>query len=181
MYNLNGTDLTPKVLSYLNKKGWVSLIIYSLYDPNINKWKEWLEKAVATLEEQYVSIDIIFTYQSQYRERWHDFPWRKLADQLAEDTNETKVFLNCTWTPFQEVRVEENREFFEKNKILVMNVWGFIDFVAGFEKRAPKWVVKARVLETFRRIATNPAKNMKKFLAMFGIFRIISQKLRLKK
>lgn len=62
-----------------------------------------------------------------------------------------------------------------------MNVGGFLDFVAGFEKRAPVWVVKARIFETFWRIGTNPRKNMKKFLAMFGILRILFRKLRLKK
>lgn len=39
VHNLNGTDLTPKVLDYLNAHyaNNTSLYIYSLYDPKINK------------------------------------------------------------------------------------------------------------------------------------------------
>lgn len=39
VHNLNGTDLTPKVLSYLNThySSISSVYIYSLYDPIIDK------------------------------------------------------------------------------------------------------------------------------------------------
>jgi hypothetical protein len=61
--------------------------------------------------------------------------------------------------------------------MLVLNVWWFVDFYSGFEKRAPERVVKLRVWETIRRILDNPKKNGKKFLAMFGVFRLIWKKL----
>ncbi len=179
-HNLNGTDLTPLFLQYLNDHEKASLYIYSLYDPKIDKGPEWLWKAVEKLHESYPQLKIVFTHQSLYAQRWEQFPRRKLEECVEEDDSHMKVFLHCTGTPFQELWVEENRAFFEKNHLLVMNVGGFIDFVAGFEIRAPKWVVKARILETFWRIATNPRKNLKKFLAMFGIWRILLQKLRLK-
>ncbi|USN57077.1 MAG: hypothetical protein H6766_01015 [Candidatus Peribacteria bacterium] len=52
-----------------------------------------------------------------------------------------------------------------------------MDFVSGFETRAPEWVVKARVLETPYRILSRPRKNLKKFLRMFGIVRIRKKQL----
>ena len=58
-----------------------------------------------------------------------------------------------------------------------MNVGGFIDFASWFEKRAPKWMVKGRVFETFYRLFTNPKKNIKKFLVMFGAFRVMGKKI----
>ena len=180
-HNLNGTDLTPQLLSYLNTHWNTSLYIYSLYDPKINKGKERLEKAVQSFTKNHPSINIIFTYQSLYTNRGADFPRENFWEALKRDTNEVKLLLNCIGTPFQEMRVEEHRQFFADHSVLVMNVGGFIDFAAGFEQRAPKWVVKARVLETFWRIATNPKKNLNKFLAMFGIRRILLQKMRLKK
>ncbi len=69
---------------------------------------------------------------------------------------------------------------FIDNQLMVINAGGFIDFVAGYEKRAPQWVVKARVLETFWRVITNPKKNFKKFAAMFGVLRLLLQKVGLK-
>jgi UDP-N-acetyl-D-mannosaminuronic acid transferase (WecB/TagA/CpsF family) len=53
-----------------------------------------------------------------------------------------------------------------------MNVGGFLDFVSGFETRAPERMVKAKVLETPYRIFSHPSKNMQKFIRMFGILRI---------
>lgn len=179
--NLNGTDLTPEVLAYLNDHHKTSVYIYSLYDPKIWKWKEWLEKAVDRMKHDYPNIEFRWCHQSEYKHRGDDFPFDQAEQATERDTSAIRLFLNCTWTPFQELWVEEHRTFFEKHFFLVMNVGGFIDFMAGFEQRAPRWVVKARVLETFWRIATNPKKNLKKFLAMFGIFRILMQKMRLKK
>ena len=37
VYNLNGTDLTPRVLAYLNDHHSTSVYISSLYDPKIGK------------------------------------------------------------------------------------------------------------------------------------------------
>lgn len=180
LHNLNGTDLTPLVLSHLNQQWDSSIYISSLYDPHIGKWEEWLDRALHAINRTYPHIQIAFAHQSLYSRRGEDFPWETLKERISRDDNAVKVFLHCTWTPFQERWIEEHREFFREQWMLVMNVGGFIDFIAGFEKRAPAWVVKARVLETFRRIATNPRKNLKKFLAMFGILRILLQKLRLK-
>lgn len=181
VHNLNGTDFTPKFLQYLNDHESTSLYIYSLYDPKIKKGKERLDKAITMLRHTYPAIRIVFSHQSLYAERGKDFPWKTLDERVQEDTSRTKVFLNATGTPFQELRTEEHRAQFEKNELLVMNIGGFIDFVSGFEIRAPRWMVKARVLETFWRISRNPRKNFKKFAAMFGIRRIVLRKLRLKK
>lgn len=60
---------------------------------------------------------------------------------------------------------------------IVLQLGGTLDFRSGYEQRAPDWVVKARVLETPRRILKNPQKNLKKFLAMFGIVRYLLQKI----
>jgi UDP-N-acetyl-D-mannosaminuronic acid transferase (WecB/TagA/CpsF family) len=37
LQNLNGTDLTPKILSYLSNRYSVNLFVYSLYDEKIDK------------------------------------------------------------------------------------------------------------------------------------------------
>ena len=179
--NLNGTDLTPQVFAYLNEYYKTSVYIYSLYDPKIGKGPERLERGVENLKKDYPHLNFRFCHQSLYSERGKDFPFDDLKAATETDTSAVRVFLNCTGSPFQECWTHEYSEFFQKNFFLVMNVGGFIDFAAGFEQRAPRRVVKMRVGETFWRIFTNPRKNLKKFLAMFGVVRLALRKLLLKK
>ena len=176
LQNLNGTDLTPKILWYFSQKYPVALYIYSLYDEKIWKNQEWLHKATSKLKQEYW-ISTIHAYQSHYNQRWQDFPWDEISQSVDNSWNTRNIFLNCTWSPFQEKRVEENKQWFVKNRMMVLNVWWFLDFYSWFEKRAPEWVVKAKVLETFRRITTNPKKNLKKFVAMFWVFRLLIKKI----
>ena len=176
LYNLNGTDLTPKILQYFSQRYPVSLYIYSLYDEKIWKWQEWLWKGVSKLKQEYW-IDNIHAYQSHYNQRWEDFPRDEMSQSVDSEWKTRNIFLHCTWSPFQEKRIEKNKEWFVKNRMMVLNVWWFLDFYSWFEKRAPKRVVKAKVLETFWRITSNPKKNLKKFVAMFGVVRLLGKKL----
>ncbi len=172
--NLNWTDLTPKILRYFSEKYDADLYIYSLYHEKIGKSQDWLHKAKDKLETEF-KFSHIYCYQSHYHQRGTDFPWNEMTQSI--DKQKVNIFLNCTGSPFQEKRIEENRQWFIENKMMVLNVWWFIDFYSWFEKRAPEWVVKARIWETIRRILDNPKKNGKKFLAMFGIFRLLWKKL----
>lgn len=173
--NLNGTDLTPQILAYFSKKYTLHLYIYSLYDEKIGKSEEWLHKSVTKLEQEY-NIGIIHSYQSHYSQRWISYPWEIIWWKVIHDNGIINIFLNCTWTPFQENRTQEHKSWFVENNMMVLNVGWFLDFYSGFEKRAPHRIVKARILETFWRITTNPKKNLKKFIAMFGVCRVVSKK-----
>ncbi len=173
--NLNGTDLTPRILEYFTTRYKTNLSIYSLYDEKIGKDQTRLHKAQQKLEQQYTLYHIV-SYQSHYKQRWEDYPWYENTMQ-HNDEHVVNIFLNCTWSPFQEKWIEQHKQRFIDNKMMVLNVWWFLDFYSWFEKRAPKRVVKARVLETFWRITTNPAKNLKKFVAMFGVVWLLWRKL----
>jgi UDP-N-acetyl-D-mannosaminuronic acid transferase (WecB/TagA/CpsF family) len=151
------------------------LYISSLYDENIGKWKERLDKAVEICKDKF-GIQTIFAFQTDYHEKWQDFPFQE-REQHSTPANVIKIFLNCTGTPFQEVWTYKHRKRFQDNRMMVLNVGWFIDFLSWFESRAPKRVVKTRVLETFWRIITNPKKNLKKFLAMFGVFRLVVKRI----
>lgn len=181
--NLNGTDLTPKLLFYLTEHYTVTVFIASLYDEKIGKGRERLDKAVEKLKKEY-HIPHVYAFQTHYTERgsyfprheWEDAAQKNIATNAVNSENRKhhiNLVLHCTGTPFQEVWTESHREWYKSNRMLVVNAGWFIDFFVGFEKRAPKWVIKARVLETFWRIITNPEKNLKKFLAMFWIIRIL--------
>lgn len=130
LHNLNGTDLTPVLLRYLNEHHTTSLYIYSLYDPKIGKGEERLYKAISHIQSDYPRLAIAHSYQSLYNNRGVDFPFDEVKKISEADNAKVKLFLNCTGTPFQEMWTEEYKDFFEKCGFLVMNVGGFIDFVA---------------------------------------------------
>ncbi len=175
--NLNGTDFIPYFLQEISKDYSVSVYLYQCYDPTKGKKSDSLQAWVDALKEQFW-VSIPWSDQCLYQERGQNFSFDVLQQASDDDKSEVKVFLNCTWTPFQEVRTNEHRLFFEKHEMIVFNAGGLIDFISWFETRAPDRVVKARVLETFRRIATKPKKNLHKFLAMFGIVRFLRKPLK---
>ena len=79
------------------------------------------------------------------------------------------LFLNGIGGPAQEIRTHEHKDFFTDSQIIIMNNGATLDYYSGFETRAPKRVVKARIGETLWRIIVDPKKNLRKLLAMFRI------------
>lgn len=168
--NLNGTDFLPFLL-HQTKNNKVGIIMSSVYDPGINKGPERLQKGLDKLQELFPHIDIIYSHQSLYKDRGQNFPFEQVEKALENsDTNyDYLLFLNGIGAPLQEERAQEHKAFFEKHQMIVLNNGATIDYYSGFETRAPQRAVKARVLETFRRVATQPSKNLHKFVSMFKI------------
>lgn len=175
--NLNWTDLTPRILEYITKKYTVELYIVSLYDDRIGKGKERLEIGIEKCRSHF-GIENIYWFQTHFLDRGKEFPWEEWSQDNPPADDVCRIMMHCTGTPFQELWTEKHREWYEKQHMLVLNVGWFIDFFSGFEQRAPERVVRARVLETFWRITTNPKKNLKKFLAMFGVVRVLWYKIK---
>ncbi len=168
--NLNGTDFIPYLLQELLVQfPDIHVGLYSSFDPSIGKGEERLEKGKKRFEEVYHrSID--FARHNDYKKSNIDeFPWEDYLSSCA--TRSQRVLLVCKGTPHQELRVWRHRKRFAEAGVLVINAGWWIDYLSGFERRAPRRVVKARVLETFWRVATQPQKNAKKFLVMFGVIR----------
>lgn len=177
--NLNGTDFIP----FFIKKAWkevsLSVYLYQCYDPSLGKHEDSLNIAKDALMSEF-DVSVPRASQCLYTQRGEAFDRDWLDKALVADGADIKVFLNCTWTPFQENWTHANQDFFRKHGCLVFNAWGLIDYLTWFEQRAPTWVIKARVLETLRRIVTKPKKNLHKFLSMFGIIRFFWKPLRVK-
>lgn len=168
--NLNGTDFLPYILGKTKDKK-IGIIMSTVYDPNINKWPEWMEKWLKKLQYLYPHIDIIFKHQSLFQNRGEDFPIKECLSVIKNEKNNYDhiLFLNGIGWPKQEIRTEQHKHLFQDTKVIIMNNGATLDYYSGFETRAPKRVVKARIGETLRRITTQPQKNLKKFLAMFKI------------
>ena len=175
--NLNGTDLNPLLIEYILQKHTASMYLYQCYDPPKGKTVAFLQTGIEAVEQRFPGLHVHRSDQCLFREKGKEFDWHGLEAAVAQDHAEVKIFFNCTWSPFQECRVKEHEEQLRSLGLLIINAWGTIDYLSGFEKRAPRWVVKARVLETFRRIMTKPKKNLTKFLKMFGFFRILGKNL----
>lgn len=169
-HNLNGSDFNPWLLAKLCQQKNVHLGIYTVYDPSIGKPKSQIDTADQAMQEKFWQ-GFDFIYQVDYKDRLDaQFPRDDYERSRKEKNAEINLLLMSTGTPAQEVWTLKNREKITKNEILVINAWGTIDYISGFEKRAPKRVVKARVLETPWRIMQHPKKNLKKFLVMFRVF-----------
>ncbi len=170
--NLNGTDFNPWFIKELIDS-WknIHIWVYTLYDDKIGKPKDYINTVEKKFKE-YFNHSIDFVFQTSYQERMivpFDTQWYEKS--LSKDTYDYNVLLMSTWTPAQEIRISKHMDFVKENNLLVINAWWTIDYISWFEQRAPMWVVKARVLETFWRIAQNPKKNFKKFTVMFWVVR----------
>ena len=155
----------------------VSLYLYQCYDPPKGKTVAFLQKGIEALESRFPGLRVVRADQCLFREKGKDFDRNWLKQSVAKDESQVKIFFNCTGTPFQEVWTKTNEEPLRDLWFLVINAGGTIDYITWFEQRAPNRVVKARVLETLWRITTQPKKNLKKFVWMFGFFRILVKNL----
>jgi exopolysaccharide biosynthesis WecB/TagA/CpsF family protein len=168
--NLNGTDFLPYILDHTKNKK-VGIIMSTVYDPNINKWPEWMDKWLQKLQELYPHIDIIFKYQTLFSRRGEEFPFKDLHNILWKTQSEYDhiLFLNGIGGPVQEIWTEQHKKDLSDHNLIILNNGATLDYYSGFETRAPKRVIKMRIGETLWRVITQPQKNLKKFLAMFSI------------
>lgn len=127
-------------------------------------------------EEQFGRTIDFVTHNDYRKSNIDDFPRHDYLESCAGKPY--RILLVCKGTPHQELRVARNHQRFMDAGVLVINAGGRIDYLSGFERRAPQRVVKARVLETFWRVVMHPKKNAKKFLVMFGILRRWGKQLR---
>lgn len=178
LHNLNWTDFTPYFFPYLLKKWTVSLYVCGVYDSLIWKDESRMYKGVENVQKIYPGLSVPFARQALYQKRGEEFPWEEFRAAWKQDTAEYKIFGTFMWSPFQEMRAYKNKDMLAETPCIFMQLGGTIDFWSGFEKRAPTRVVKARILETPRRIAKNPKKNRVKLRAMFGIRRYLRKKIR---
>lgn len=119
--NLNGTDLTPFLLNELPNRGTVSVYLYNLYDPKIGKTEEWIEKSLQAFRAKFPRIHLVWNHTELYANRGKTLDFHSLETARMFDLRDFALFLNCTGSPFQEIWIEKHREFFEKNRFIVLN------------------------------------------------------------
>jgi len=173
--NLNWTDFTPFLINYLQDKWYkIHLSYYTVYDENVGKPKSDFEKVRKYIEENF-KVTKIEWFLSHYKDRGSNFDFERFEKSISDDNYDIKLFLVGIWSPFQEMWTYENKDFFKKNWVLIMDVWGLFDFWTNFEKRAPNWVLKLN-WEWLWRLIQNPKKNWTKVKESFGLFKEIVKK-----
>lgn len=171
LHNCNGTDLIPAYLDKVYESWaipWVWLL--TVYDESIWKYKDDEEDIQHKRSERFWTMLSYFEHV-HYKERNQEWSYdlEALIKSAVDTHSPHKILILCTWTPHQEIRAHTHSKQLKDAGLLVFCAWGLIDYIVWVEKRAPNWVVKARVLETFWRVVTKPKKNLKKFLVMFKI------------
>lgn len=169
--NLNWTDFIPYLFdkvfdTYPQAHVWLMMF----WDEWIGKWKEYAQIADVVFEEKYWR-PFNYIWQTNYSTKSSFEFDRELYEETLSDSDSLRILFVCLGTPTQELRTHKNIKYIKKYWCIVLNAWWTIDYMTWLEQRAPQWVVKARILETLWRITTHPKKNLKKFLAMFGILR----------
>lgn len=144
--NLNGTDLLPLFINYLDNEN----IKYAFYGTT----KENIKSAAKKFKPYF------------FQDGFSNLDFNYLEDKSI-------LFLGLG-TPNQENFINDNYEIIKNKSLMVVSTGGFFDFESGNVKRAPAWIRKIK-LEFLFRLIINPKQHFKKnllnFLLIYFIFK----------
>ena len=193
--NLNGTDFFPYFIQQVKKRYWakkINFIFYGVYDQRdtsvVNQYgatkqygtqkNQFKDVRIAAIKHHF-GLPIDYYYESNFTDdSFTDFSFDDMKNHLKPDA--INIVMNCRGVPRQEFWSHFNRENIKKYHLLVFNQWATIDYLCGFEKRAPKFIIWLK-LERLRRLLTGWNKNIKKVVSTLAIFKYILSYLILKK
>lgn len=182
MPNLNGTDFLPYFIDRLISSVWLDRVFIhylTVYDYKV--WNEkWhlLHACKSYIQKRFwLHLDHINWYEIEYSDKnYKDRSWWGSISSKSYDHWSYHLFLNFRGTPHQEIRSYLNKDFIKKNRLLVFDQWGTVDFRVGKESRAPLIIRKLR-LESIWRLVQYPQKNWKKFIISFKMIWLIIKKI----
>lgn len=146
-----GSDLMPLLCSIAAQKGYSIFILGAA--PGV------AQTAKEKLSLQYPGLKIAGTYSPP-------LGFENDPDEIAHINNilsESKadILFVGFGAPKQEIFIYENKEKY--NIPVSMSVGGTIDFIAGVQKRAPKWMSNIG-LEWFYRLLCDPKRMFKRYI-----------------
>ena len=118
--------------------------------------EEVVAKLVAKYSQQY-SPGIIAGYRNGYFKKEEE---RKIAEHIAQ--SKPNILFVAITSPVKENFLYQNRDILE-NINMIMGVGGSFDVIAGYVKRAPKWIQKVG-LEWLFRVYQEPRRMFKRYL-----------------
>lgn len=143
--NLNGTDLTPKILKMAESSGYKVFLLGG--EEGVAR------KAADNFKNIYSDLDIV-GFQNGFFNN---------TEKLIEEINATNtdIVIVALGVPYQEKWIEKHADFL--NCSLLIGVGAFLDFSAGKVKRAPKFI-RAIKMEWFFRLLMEPKRLWKRYL-----------------
>ena len=179
--NLNGTDFLPNFLDTLQQTGRsVTISTITVYDPVIGNPPDILKDAAYQHITERRWFPVVYQAQRDRHDPVGTFDrWQYRDSLLRYDTAALHILLVFHSSPQKELRTTQHAEMIRSTRVLVMNQGATIDFRAGRETRSP-CIVRWLMLESLRRVCSDPRKNFKKFFISFRMIWLIVQKLFLK-
>ncbi|WP_046370276.1 WecB/TagA/CpsF family glycosyltransferase [Flavihumibacter petaseus] len=142
-----GIDLMDELIALAHRKG------YKIY--LLGAKEEIVSKVARILSEKY-SPDIIGGYRNGYYK-----PDEELEIARSIGSSGAKMLFVAITSPKKEIFLNKYKD--EINVPFIMGVGGSFDVVAGFVKRAPRWMQVAG-LEWFYRVIQEPRRMWKRYL-----------------
>jgi N-acetylglucosaminyldiphosphoundecaprenol N-acetyl-beta-D-mannosaminyltransferase len=150
--NLNGTDLNPSFIDFLDDKQ----IPFAFYGAT----EESISKAVSIQNSKFkIQNSLLYYYQNGYSK----LNWDKIT--------EYSVLFVGLGTPKQEIWVADNIDTIRQKKLLIITVGGYFDFLSGKFKRAPGIFRKLNLEWLWRAPHCSMKRNFRNFYIFYYILR----------
>ena len=154
---INGSSFTPELCGRAAEKGYGVFLLGAA--PGV------AQKAAERLQKDYPGLCISGTYSPPFGFEKNPEEVKKINSMLKE--SKTDILILGLGSPKQEVFSYENMEQYQIP--VTINAGATIDFLAGNQKRAPKWMVD-NGLEWLYRMMKEPKRVGKRVLTDLRIF-----------
>lgn len=146
-----GSDLVPELCEFASKRGYSVFFLGAA--PGV------AERATKKLKSQYKNLNVA-GYYSPKKGFEKDINELNKINEILFNSKADMLFVGMG-VPKQDIFIYENMM---KYKIpMSFSIGGTIDFIAGEQKRAPKWISRIG-FEWLYRFAQNPKKMFKRYL-----------------
>ena len=146
-----GSDLVPKLCEVAAKKGYSVFFLGAA--PGV------AQKAAEKLKEQHHDLKVTGVYSPPIGFEKDRDELNKI-NQMLYDSHADMLFVGMG-VPKQDIFIYENMQKYQIP--MSFSIGGTIDFIAGEQKRAPKWVNKIG-MEWFYRLCQSPKRMFKRYI-----------------
>jgi N-acetylglucosaminyldiphosphoundecaprenol N-acetyl-beta-D-mannosaminyltransferase len=149
---VSGADLLPSLCDSYEQSGEQLKVFLLGGIPGVP------ERAAASIEETWPNVSVVGTCSPEFGFERCDATNRVICDQVSDARAD--VLVVGLGFPKQELWLHCNRHAIRAS--VAMGVGAAIDFLAGEQVRAPRWIQSMR-MEWLHRLATNPRRLIKRY------------------
>lgn len=146
-----GSDLVPKLCEVAAKKGYSVFFLGAALGV--------AEKAAENLIKEYPELNVAGTYSPPLGFENDKDEIKKINDILLK--SKADMLFVGMGVPKQDIFIYENKDNYKIP--MSFSIGGAIDFIAGKQKRAPKWISNIG-MEWFYRLVNDPRRMFKRYI-----------------